>query len=130
MQRNEQRLTALRKLGTSVAPLKLRRLPPGKATPALSLCDWADREVSPDLFRPVKTQRVKKPNKNWPLFSRRLQDVVRRGEMLNLKSNVDHKNWVLQTSAGKTKTLPGACFMIPPPNAEALDKVDRYTREM
>lgn len=51
---------------------------------------------------------------------------MKRGEMLNLKNNADNKNWVLQTSTGKTKTLPGACFMIPPPNAEALDKVDRY----
>lgn len=61
-----------------------------------------------------------------PLFPHLPQDTVKRGEMLNLKNNADHKNWVLQTSTGKTKTLPGACFMIPPPNAEALGKVDRY----
>lgn len=101
VERNEQRLAALRKLGSSVAPLKQRRLPPGKATPALSLCDWRDRE-----------------------------DTVTRGEMLNLKNNADHKNWVLQTSTGQTKTLPGACFMIPPPNAEALDKVDSLDRDL
>lgn len=46
--------------------------------------------------------------------------------MLNLKSNSDNKNWEVQTSGGKTKTLPGACFLIPPPDAEALEKVDRY----
>lgn len=56
---------------------------------------------------------------------RLFQDIVRRGEMLNLMSNTDHKNWELQTSGGKTKTLPGACFLIPPPDAEALEKVDR-----
>lgn len=46
VQRNEQRLAALRKLGSSVVPLKQRRLPPGRATPALALCDWGEREVS------------------------------------------------------------------------------------
>lgn len=59
-------------------------------------------------------------------FLRLIQDMVTRGKTLNLKSITDNKNWELQTSSGKTRTLPGACFMIPPPDAEALDKVDRY----
>lgn len=127
MQRNEQRLAALRKLGSSVAPLKQRRLPPGKATPALSLCDWGDREVRPHPSYRHCDEAKETGRKFRSLLSRRLpQDTVKRGDMLNLKNNADHKNWVLQTSTGKTKTLPGACFMIPPPNAEALDKVNRY----
>lgn len=55
------------------------------------------------------------------------QDAVRRGETLNLQSNADQRKWVLQNSGGKSRTLPGACFMIPPPSAEALDRVDRYS---
>lgn len=55
-----------------------------------------------------------------------VQDTVRRGEVLSLKSNSDNKNWELQSSSGKTRTLPGACFMVPPPDAEALEKVNRY----
>lgn len=57
---------------------------------------------------------------------RLFQDLVRRGETLKLKSNADNKNWELQTSGGKIVTLPGACFLIPPPDAEAMEKVDRY----
>lgn len=63
MQRNEQRLAALRKLATRVAPLKLRRLPPSKTTPALSLCDWADRDVRPYLFY-YHNDKTKRDNKN------------------------------------------------------------------
>lgn len=59
-------------------------------------------------------------------FLRLFQDTVRRGETLNLKSNSDNSNWELQTDNGKTRTLPGACFMVPPPDAEALEKVNRY----
>ncbi len=51
---------------------------------------------------------------------------MRRGESLKLKSNSDNSNWELQTNSGKTRTLPGACFMVPPPDAEALEKVNRY----
>lgn len=55
-----------------------------------------------------------------------LQDTLLRGEELKLKSNSDNTDWVLWTASGKMKTLPGACFMIPPPDAEAVDKVNRY----
>lgn len=55
-----------------------------------------------------------------------LQDAVLRGETLVLKSNTDNRNWELQNSSGKIKTLPGACFMIPPPDPEALQTVKRY----
>lgn len=46
-------------------------------------------------------------------------------EKLMLKSNLDDENWEVQTSTGKTKTLPGACFLVPPPDTEALEKVER-----
>ncbi|XP_042372753.1 envoplakin-like, partial [Plectropomus leopardus] len=97
VKRNEQRLADLRDISNSIAPLKLRRMQPAKPTTAVSLCDWADED-----------------------------DTVKRGEVLNLKSNADNKNWELQTSSGKIRTLPGACFMVPPPDAEAVEKVNRY----
>lgn len=127
MQRNEQRLAALRELSSSVVPLKLRRLQPNKPVTAVSLCDWADREVGYDLQPTDMLQcKTKKQAGKPKIFCFLLfQDMVRRGETLNLKSNGDNKNWVLQTSTGKTRTLPGACFMIPPPDSEAVAKVDR-----
>uniref|UniRef100_A0A3Q0T5D6 Envoplakin b n=1 Tax=Amphilophus citrinellus TaxID=61819 RepID=A0A3Q0T5D6_AMPCI len=96
VKRNEQRLAALRELSSSVMPLKLRRVQPSKPTTVVSLCDWIDEE-----------------------------GAVRRDEKLILKSNANNKNWKLQDSSGKTKILPGACFMIPPPDAEALETVSK-----
>ncbi|XP_044038320.1 envoplakin-like [Siniperca chuatsi] len=101
VKRNEQRLAALRELSSNVVPLKLRRIQPTKPTTVVSLCDWKDEE-----------------------------DTVRRGETLNLKSNFDNKNWELLSSSGKTRTLPGVCFMIPPPDAEALEKVNSLDRAL
>ncbi|KAM9346768.1 envoplakin [Symphorus nematophorus] len=101
VKRNEQRLAALKELSSNVVPLKLRRIQPTKPTTALALCDWDDGE-----------------------------DTVRRGETLNLKSNSNNKNWELQTSSGKTRTLPGACFMVPPPDAEALEKVNSLDKAL
>ncbi|XP_029294129.1 LOW QUALITY PROTEIN: envoplakin-like [Cottoperca gobio] len=101
VKRNEQRLAALRELSSSIVPLKLRRTPLTKPTTAVSLCDWADED-----------------------------DTVRRGDVLNLKSNSDFKNWELQSSNGKIRTLPGTCFMVPPPDAEALEKVNSLDRAL
>lgn len=55
---------------------------------------------------------------------------MRRGEKMKVMSNADFKNWELQTIGGKTRTLPGACFMIPPPDPEAMETVDRYREQM
>ncbi|XP_042249882.1 envoplakin [Thunnus maccoyii] len=101
VKRNEQRLAALKELSSNVKPLKLRRIKPTKHTTVVSLCDWEDEN-----------------------------DTVRRGEELILKSNSDSKKWELQNSTGKIKTLPGACFMTPPPNTEALEKVNSLDREL
>ncbi|KAM4717678.1 envoplakin-like isoform 2-T2 [Anableps anableps] len=92
LKRNEQRLEALRELSGSVPPLKLRRTQPTKPTTVVSLCDWADENGS-----------------------------VERGMVLTLKSNSDSKYWELEDSKGKTTSLPGACFEIPPPDPEAME---------
>ncbi|KAK5619389.1 hypothetical protein CRENBAI_004552 [Crenichthys baileyi] len=101
VKRNEQRLEALRELSSNVAPLKLRRVQPTKPTIALSLCDWADEDGS-----------------------------VERGVELILKSNPDNKYWELEDSNGRTTSLPGACFEIPPPNPEALETMKSLDRKL
>ncbi|KAG7216188.1 hypothetical protein INR49_029037 [Caranx melampygus] len=101
MKRNDQRLASLKELSSSVVPLKLRRTHPTKHTTAVALCDWNDDE-----------------------------GIVRRGEKLTLKSNSSNREWELQTSSGRTKTLPGACFVIPAPDAEALDRVDSLEKAL
>ncbi|XP_053194815.1 envoplakin [Scomber japonicus] len=100
IRRNDQRLAALRELSSKVVPLKLRRIKPTKPTTVVTLCDWDDED-----------------------------GTVRRNDELILKSNWD-KKWELQTSSGRIKTVPGACFMVPPPDAEALDRVNSLDREL
>ncbi|XP_028310611.1 envoplakin [Gouania willdenowi] len=101
LRRNDQRLADLKELSSRVVPLKLRRLPVSKPTTAMALCDWIDEE-----------------------------DEVIRGEPLILRSNSDNKNWELQNKRGTIKTLPGACFIIPAPDTEAMEKVNRLEREL
>uniref|UniRef100_A0A8C8IBS0 Envoplakin n=1 Tax=Oncorhynchus tshawytscha TaxID=74940 RepID=A0A8C8IBS0_ONCTS len=95
VQRNEQLLADLRKRSTTIAPLKLRRCPPTRSTTVDSLCDW-------------KTEKA---------------DLTR-GDKFTLKSNSDVENWNVLTSSGATKTFPGVCFLIPPPDPEAIATVD------
>ncbi|KAM9843794.1 envoplakin [Aulostomus maculatus] len=101
VKRNEQRIAALRELSSSIVPLKSRRVQPSQPTSVVSLCDWTDEDSK-----------------------------VRRGEELTLNSNANQKNWVLRNNSGKIITLPGACFMIPPPDQEALEKVNSLDRQL
>ncbi|XP_068193776.1 envoplakin [Antennarius striatus] len=99
--RTEQSLATLRDQSMNIVPLKLRRINPTKPTSTVSLCDWTN-EV----------------------------DNIRGGETLYLKSNSDIMNWQLQTNSGMLKTLPGACFMIQPPDAEALEKANSLDKTL
>ncbi|XP_057717649.1 envoplakin [Corythoichthys intestinalis] len=101
VKRNEQRLAALRELSQGIAPLKLRRSNLTKPTKVVALCDWDDEN-----------------------------GTVRRGDELTLKSIYDKEKWELQDSSKKTKRLPGACFMVPPPDPEALEKVNSFERKL
>ncbi|KAK7144567.1 hypothetical protein R3I94_010857 [Phoxinus phoxinus] len=101
LQRNEQLLADLRKRSTAITPLKLRHTPPSKTTMVESLCDWKTPKASLD-----------------------------RGEQFNLKSNTDNDNWEVQSNDGTSKTFPGVCFVIPPPDPEAINRVDLLGKEM
>lgn len=54
---------------------------------------------------------------------------MERDEVLNLKSFADDNKWKLEDKNGKIRTLPGACFEIPPPDTEVLETVTRYTQK-
>ncbi|XP_077357173.1 envoplakin-like [Festucalex cinctus] len=101
VKRNEQRLAALRELSRNIAPLKLRRSNPTKPTKVVALCDWDDEN-----------------------------GAVRRGDELTLKSISDHEKWELEDSSRRTKRLPGACFMVPPPDTESLEKVNSFEKTL
>ncbi|XP_037326728.2 envoplakin a [Pungitius pungitius] len=100
VQNSEQQLADLRRRSTTIAPLKLRRNTPNRSITVESLCDW-------------ETEK----------------DTLERGEKFSLKSNSD-VNWAVTSSDGVTKTFPGVCFQIPPPDPEAIDKVDLLGSEL
>lgn len=101
LQRNEQLLADLRKRSTAIAPLKLRHIAPSKTTTVESLCDWKTPKAS-----------------------------LNRGELFNLKSNTDSENWEVQSSDGTSQKFPGVCFVIPPPDPEAINRVDLLGKEL
>ncbi|XP_029006466.1 envoplakin a [Betta splendens] len=97
----EQLLADLRRRSTTIAPLKLRRTNPNRATTVESLCDWETDQAS-----------------------------LSREEKVTLMSILDNENWSVVSSDGLTKTFPGVCFYIPPPDPDAIDKVDFLGNEL
>ncbi|XP_062284093.1 envoplakin a [Scomber scombrus] len=101
VQNSEQLLADLRRRSTSIAPLKLRRITPNRPITVEALCDSESDKAS-----------------------------LSRGEKFTLKSNSDTENWDVTSTDGATMTFPGACFQIPPPDPEAIDKVDLLGSEL
>ncbi|XP_072318365.1 envoplakin a [Eucyclogobius newberryi] len=97
---SEQLLADLRRRSTSIAPLKLRRGTSSRPVTAECLCDWDSDNVS-----------------------------LAREEKFTLQSIAD-ENWKVVSTGGKTQTVPGVCFQIPPPDTEAIDKVDQLGAEL
>ncbi|XP_065134317.1 envoplakin [Paramisgurnus dabryanus] len=98
--RNDRRLTDLRESCSTLAPIHLRRNTTNKPVNVISLCDW-------------NTEK----------------DSVKRGDKFTLASDPREENWEVKTSTGRTKTMPGVCFLIPPPDPAAIDTVDSLSRD-
>uniref|UniRef100_A0A3Q3WRL3 Uncharacterized protein n=1 Tax=Mola mola TaxID=94237 RepID=A0A3Q3WRL3_MOLML len=101
VQNCEQQLSDLRRRSTSIAPLRQRRTNLNRPVTVESLCDWDTDKGS-----------------------------VSRGEKFTLKSNADTENWDIIAPDGSTKTFPGVCFQIPPPDPEAIHNVDLLGNEL
>ncbi|XP_060918795.1 envoplakin a [Labrus mixtus] len=101
VQNSEQLLADLRRRSTTIAPLKLRRSTGNRPITLESLCDWETDKAS-----------------------------LNRGEKVTLKSNSDIENWDITSTDGSTGTFPGVCFQIPPPDPDAIDKVDLLGGEL
>ncbi|XP_032418397.1 envoplakin a [Xiphophorus hellerii] len=97
----EQQLADLRRRSTTIPPLKLRRTPTNKPITVVSLCDWETDKGS-----------------------------ISREEKFTLKSFSDNNNWKVISSDGATKTFPGVCFTIPPPDPDAIDNVNLLGSEL
>ncbi|XP_016327702.1 envoplakin-like isoform X1 [Sinocyclocheilus anshuiensis] len=98
--RNEQRLADLRELCTNIAPLHLRRSTTDKPISTIALCDWSTEK-----------------------------DSVKRGDKVTLVSDPREEIWEVKSSTGETKLIPGVCFLIPPPDSAAINKVDSLSRD-
>ncbi|XP_061584772.1 envoplakin-like [Cololabis saira] len=101
VQNCDQLLADLRRRSTTIAPLKLRRSAPSRPVTVESLCDWESD-----------------------------QGFLSRGEKFSLKSISENEDWDVTSSDGVTKTFPGVCFQIPPPDPEAIDRVDLMGAEL
>ncbi|KAG7265603.1 hypothetical protein CRUP_005948 [Coryphaenoides rupestris] len=101
VQQSAALLADLRRRSTFIAPLKLRRTVPTRAITVESLCDWEMDKAT-----------------------------LAREERFTLKSNSDIENWNVVSRDGSTKTFPGVCFIIPPPDPDAINSVDMLGGEL
>ncbi|KAM4751055.1 envoplakin-like [Anableps anableps] len=101
VQNCEQLLADLRRRSTTISPLKLRHVPSSIPITVESLCDWETDQAS-----------------------------LSRGQNFTLKSLSDNNNWDVISADGATKTFPGICFQIPPPDPDAIDSVDLLGSEL
>ncbi|XP_048849517.1 plectin-like isoform X7 [Brienomyrus brachyistius] len=54
---------------------------------------------------------------------KQMEITVHRGDKCVLLSNAQPQKWKVQNSSGHEAVVPSVCFLIPPPNSEALDSV-------
>jgi len=84
----------------SIVPLSKRRQPVGKSTPVQAICSY-------------KLQG---------------QLQIEKGETCTLFDNSGRVKWRIRNISGQEGLVPSACLMMPPPDQEALDAVERLKR--
>uniref|UniRef100_A0A8B9DDH5 EVPL protein n=1 Tax=Anser cygnoides TaxID=8845 RepID=A0A8B9DDH5_ANSCY len=89
----EKSIADLKRRSKEISPLKLRRMHPSQPLSLDTLCDWDAGEVQ-----------------------------LTRGDKYILKDNSNPEMWVVQSSTGMVQEAPSACFSIPPPDPESIDK--------
>ncbi|KFQ80617.1 Envoplakin, partial [Phaethon lepturus] len=97
----EKSITDLKRRSKEISPLKLRRMRPSQTLTLDTLCDWDAGEVQ-----------------------------LTRGDKYTLKDNSNPEMWVVQSSTGVVQEAPSACFSIPPPDPESIEKVNRLEAEL
>ncbi|XP_066469470.1 envoplakin [Tiliqua scincoides] len=97
----EKSIAELKRRSKEISPLKLRRVHPSQPITLDTICNWDLGDVQFEV-----------------------------GEKYTLKDNSSQENWVVQNSNRETKTAPAVCFSIPPPDLEALDRVNMLEGEL
>nr|XP_005993282.1 PREDICTED: envoplakin [Latimeria chalumnae] len=96
---HEKNIANLKRQSNRIAPLKLRRTHPSKPITVDALCDMDTGEADISI-----------------------------GEKCTLLDNSD-ENWLVQSNKGVKKSIPGACFTIPPPDPESIDLINKLTKD-
>ncbi|XP_062830054.1 envoplakin [Anolis carolinensis] len=97
----EKSIAELKRRSKEISPLNLRRVHPSQSVTLDTICDWDLGEVQ-----------------------------LERGEKYTLNDNSSQENWVVQNKHRETKIAPAVCFSIPPPDLEAIDRVNRLEGEL
>ncbi|KAM4662790.1 envoplakin [Discoglossus pictus] len=97
----ENSLKELSKRAPDIVPIKQRRVRPKQPITVEAICDWDSGDVQ-----------------------------INKGETYTLKDNSKRENWVVQSPEGAAKEAPAACFVIPPTDLEAVDRVKRLQDEL
>ncbi|XP_018090837.1 envoplakin isoform X1 [Xenopus laevis] len=97
----EKSLSALKNKAPEIVPIKQRRIKSKQPVNINCICDWDSADMQ-----------------------------LSKGEVFTLKDNNMSDSWVIQTPGGETKNAPSACFVIPPSDQEAIDKLKRLEGEL
>uniref|UniRef100_A0A8C5R939 SH3 domain-containing protein n=1 Tax=Leptobrachium leishanense TaxID=445787 RepID=A0A8C5R939_9ANUR len=97
----EKILDDLRQRSPDIMPIKQRRTRPKQPIKMDTICDWDSGDVQ-----------------------------LSKGDTCILIDNSKKESWVVQSPAGKTMDAPASCFVIPPPDLEAVDTLKRLDGEL
>ncbi|XP_066093554.1 envoplakin isoform X2 [Saccopteryx bilineata] len=97
----EKTIGDLQRRCQELVPLPQRRNTPQPSLHVDSICDWDTGEAQ-----------------------------LLRGERYTLMDNTDPHTWVIQGLGGETKRAPAACFCIPAPDPEAINRVSKLASEL
>ncbi|XP_015675187.1 envoplakin [Protobothrops mucrosquamatus] len=97
----EKTIAELKRRSKEISPLKLRRVQCPQPIIIDAICDWDLGDVQ-----------------------------VERGEKYTLNNNSNQENWVVQNAKEESKIAPAVCFSIPPPDLEAIDRINRLEDEL
>ncbi|XP_044152746.1 LOW QUALITY PROTEIN: envoplakin [Bufo gargarizans] len=98
----EKTLSELKQKAPEIFPIKQRRIKPKQPINLDTICDWDSGDVQ-----------------------------LNKGENYILKDNSKKENWVVQNpSDGTIKEAPSACFVIPPPDSESTERVNRLDADL
>ncbi|KAJ7316049.1 hypothetical protein JRQ81_002211 [Phrynocephalus forsythii] len=97
----EKNIAELKRRSKEISPLKLRRTQPPQPISVDSVCDWDSGDVQ-----------------------------LERGMRYTLMDNNNQETWLVQDGSRETKAAPAVCFSIPPPDQEAIERVNRLEGEL